>query len=176
MNSCTWHCFLFAAIHSEFLLLGTCLKDSVCVDENVIWCSLWFEVHTEVVMKSSSFWDATPFSPFKVNRHFGGTYCLHYHCRWISRQETSMKQAAKNNFLLGLLFNLGNRGQMVLRNFDWLWTDCTALYPRKLTSSMAYNDFKGEPNKTVQDDKINISIPPCLIMHYAIKVYGRVEV
>jgi hypothetical protein len=40
MNSCTWHRFLFAAIHSEFLLLGTCSKYSVCVDENIKSLSL----------------------------------------------------------------------------------------------------------------------------------------
>jgi hypothetical protein len=42
MKSCTWHRFLFAAIHSELLLPGTCLKDSACVDENtcIIWRSL----------------------------------------------------------------------------------------------------------------------------------------
>jgi hypothetical protein len=96
INSCTWLCFLFAAIHSEFPLLGTCLKDSVCVDENIIWCGLWFEVHTEVVMKSYSFWDATPCSPFKVNRRFGGTYCLHYHDRWIGRTRNQREAGCKD--------------------------------------------------------------------------------
>jgi hypothetical protein len=32
-----------------------------------------FEVLTAVVMKSSIFWDITPCSLLKVNRHFGGT-------------------------------------------------------------------------------------------------------
>jgi hypothetical protein len=30
------------------------------------------EVLTPVVMKSTIFWDITPFSPLKVNRSFGG--------------------------------------------------------------------------------------------------------
>jgi hypothetical protein len=32
-----------------------------------------FEVITAVVMKSTIFWDITPYSPLKVNRRFGGT-------------------------------------------------------------------------------------------------------
>jgi hypothetical protein len=32
---------------------------------------------TPAVMNSSMFWDITPCSPFKVNRCFGGTCCLH---------------------------------------------------------------------------------------------------
>jgi hypothetical protein len=35
-----------------------------------------FEVLTEVVMKSTIFWDITPCSPLNINRRFGGTYCL----------------------------------------------------------------------------------------------------
>jgi hypothetical protein len=36
-----------------------------------------FEVFTVVVMKSISFWDITPCSPFRGQRLFGGTYRLH---------------------------------------------------------------------------------------------------
>jgi hypothetical protein len=36
-------------------------------------------------MKSTIFWDITPCSPLKVNRRFGGTYCLHLQGRRISR-------------------------------------------------------------------------------------------
>jgi hypothetical protein len=36
-----------------------------------------FEVLKPVVMKSSIFWDITPFNPFKVNRRFGGIRRLH---------------------------------------------------------------------------------------------------
>jgi hypothetical protein len=41
------------------------------------WENVGFEVITAVVIKSSSFWDITPCSPLKVNRHFGGTCRLH---------------------------------------------------------------------------------------------------
>jgi hypothetical protein len=37
-----------------------------------------FEVLTAVVMKSTVFWDVTPYSPLEVNRCFGGTYHLHF--------------------------------------------------------------------------------------------------
>jgi hypothetical protein len=36
-----------------------------------------FDVLTAVVMKSSVFWDITPCSSVKVNRHIGETYRLH---------------------------------------------------------------------------------------------------
>jgi hypothetical protein len=36
-----------------------------------------FEVLTAVVMKSTLFWDITPYSLLKVNRRFGETYRLH---------------------------------------------------------------------------------------------------
>jgi hypothetical protein len=35
-----------------------------------------FEVLTEVVMKSSVFWDVKPYSPLKVNGRFERTCCL----------------------------------------------------------------------------------------------------
>jgi hypothetical protein len=35
-----------------------------------------FEVLTAVVIKSSVFWDITPYSLLKVNRRFRGTYRL----------------------------------------------------------------------------------------------------
>jgi hypothetical protein len=40
-------------------------------------CYVVFEVLTAVVMKGSIFWDITPCSSLKVNRHFGRTYRLH---------------------------------------------------------------------------------------------------
>jgi hypothetical protein len=47
-------------------------------------------IHCEVVkhigaVKSTIFWDITPCSPLKVNRHFGGTYRLLLQGRRISR-------------------------------------------------------------------------------------------
>jgi hypothetical protein len=39
--------------------------------------ALGFEVLTAVAMKSSVFWDISPYIPVKVNRRFGGTYHLH---------------------------------------------------------------------------------------------------
>jgi hypothetical protein len=40
---------------------------------------------TEIFMKISIFWDITPCSSLKVNRCFGGTYCLYLQGRKISR-------------------------------------------------------------------------------------------
>jgi hypothetical protein len=46
-----------------------------------------FEVLTAVTRKSLFFWDIMPYSPLKVNGHFGGTYRL-------QSQGRSMKQVA----------------------------------------------------------------------------------
>jgi hypothetical protein len=40
-------------------------------------CFVGLEVLTAVVMSSTISWDVTPYSPLKVNRHFGATYRLH---------------------------------------------------------------------------------------------------
>jgi hypothetical protein len=50
-----------------------------------LYWSVGFEVLTAVVMKSTVFWDITLCSPLKVNRRFGGTYCIHLQCWSISR-------------------------------------------------------------------------------------------
>jgi hypothetical protein len=46
-------------------------------------------VLTAVVVKSSIFWDITPYSPSNVNRHFGGTCCLHLQGRGRGLPSTS---------------------------------------------------------------------------------------
>jgi hypothetical protein len=46
-----------------------------------------FEVIIAVVMKSSVFWDITPYSPLKVNRRFRGTYWIHLQGGRISREK-----------------------------------------------------------------------------------------
>jgi hypothetical protein len=54
------------------------------------------------IKKSTIFWDITPCSPLKVNRHFGGTYllatCLHA------------------GFLLSYFFDSEDGGDMFLQN------------------------------------------------------------
>jgi hypothetical protein len=62
-----------------------------------------FEVLTEVVMKTSIFWDITPCSPLKDNRRFRGALlatCFHA------------------GFLLGLFFNPEDGGDMFLQNMS----------------------------------------------------------
>jgi hypothetical protein len=69
-------------------------------------------------MKSTVFWDITPYSPLKVNPHFGGTYRLHLQGPRISREETSVKGGKQSHtgFLLGLFFVPEDGGDMFLRN------------------------------------------------------------
>jgi hypothetical protein len=71
------------------------------------------EVLPPVVMKSSTFWDAMPYSPWKVNRRFSGTGHLHFQGRILS----------------------GDQGDIFLRNVDWFSTDYKSLYPRRWNSS-----------------------------------------
>jgi hypothetical protein len=46
-----------------------------------------FEVLTAVIIKSSIFWDITPYSPLKVNRCFGGICHLYFQGQRISKHE-----------------------------------------------------------------------------------------
>jgi hypothetical protein len=54
-------------------------------------------------VRSTIFWGLTPCSPLKVNRRFGGIYCLHLHRRRISRtrnQHESRWQAEPGGWFL----------------------------------------------------------------------------
>jgi predicted membrane channel-forming protein YqfA (hemolysin III family) len=44
-----------------------------------------FEVLILVVMKSSIFWDITPYSPLKINQHFRVTSCFYLQSQRISQ-------------------------------------------------------------------------------------------
>jgi hypothetical protein len=44
----------------------------------------------ELCLKSTTFWDITPCSPLKVNRHFGGTCRLHHQGRRISQTRNQL--------------------------------------------------------------------------------------
>jgi hypothetical protein len=102
----------------------------------------WFQVLTAVVVKNSVFWDITPCSLLKVSRRFGRTYGFHLQNWRVSqarnRHEADSKQMLINSccllyavFLLGLLFNTEDGGDMFLRNVGWLSMDYTAFYARK---------------------------------------------
>jgi hypothetical protein len=52
------------------------MLNSITLVSFLIFCSFQ-PCHTYTHIKSTIFWDITPYSPLSVNRHFGGTYCLH---------------------------------------------------------------------------------------------------
>jgi hypothetical protein len=101
--------------------VGRCLATGWSLVQGVlsIVC-IGFEVLTEVVMKSTIFWDITPCSPLSVNRRFGETYRLHLQGR---KNKLSKKSAWKlatcfhAGFLLSLFFDPEDGGHMFLRNF-----------------------------------------------------------
>jgi hypothetical protein len=78
-------------------------------------CFLRFEILTVVVMKSTVFWDITPCSPLKVNRHFGGKYRLHIQDRKIS--SALFATCFHAGLLLGLFYDREDGGYMFLQNF-----------------------------------------------------------
>jgi hypothetical protein len=76
-----------------------------------------FEVLKAVIVKCSVFWDVTPCSPFKVNRRFGGKYCILLHGRRIShaRNQSEACYLLHAGFLLGLFFDPNDGGDIFLR-------------------------------------------------------------
>jgi hypothetical protein len=56
-----------------------------------------FEVLIAVVIKTSIFWDITPCSPFKVNRHIGGIFRLHLQERRISEAKNQPEAGSKQS-------------------------------------------------------------------------------
>jgi hypothetical protein len=53
----------------------TCVSVLITQQKTLIQYSfVGFEVLTEVVVKSTVFWDRTPCSPMKVSQYFGGTF------------------------------------------------------------------------------------------------------
>jgi hypothetical protein len=62
-----------------------------------------------VVIESSTFWDITPCSPFKVNKHFKEHVTYIFWLKEYAKEETSMQQGTKQSsasFLLGSFFDL----------------------------------------------------------------------
>jgi hypothetical protein len=55
------------------------------------------KISTTKYFKSAVFWDITPWSPLKVNRRFGGTYCLHLQGRRISEASNQRERVGKRS-------------------------------------------------------------------------------
>jgi hypothetical protein len=93
----------------------------------------WDFIQPLFFLKDCIFWDITPCIPLKVNRRFGGTCLLHLQGRTVSqgRNRGPALLHASRLFVAWLIFHLENWGDIFLRNFDWVSTDCTALYPRR---------------------------------------------
>jgi hypothetical protein len=66
-------------------------------------------------MKNYIFWDITPCSPLKVNRHFGGTCHIHRLGRRVNQVRNQYKAGGKQ-ILLSLLYNPEDEGDVFSRN------------------------------------------------------------
>jgi hypothetical protein len=73
-------------------------------------------------LKISILWDKKQYSPLKVNRRFGGIFCLHL-------QDQKIKQARNVGSLLGLFFDPKYESEIFLRNVEWLSKYYVLLYP-----------------------------------------------
>jgi hypothetical protein len=61
------------------------------------------EVFTAAVVKSSNFWDVTPYSPLKVNRRFGGTCRLNLQGRRVKQTRNQREAGRKQVLIFSLL-------------------------------------------------------------------------
>jgi hypothetical protein len=89
-----------------------------------------------MVMKSYILWDVTLCSHLKINRRFGGKYCLKLQGGRISQarnqhETNSAWYALRTGFLLVLFIDPEDGGGMFLVKVRWFSTDYTTIYPRK---------------------------------------------
>jgi hypothetical protein len=68
--------------------------------------SHFFKIKTALFLISTIFWDIMLCSPLKVNRHFGGTYCLHIQGRRISQARNQRESPAHPYTFFPCLFFL----------------------------------------------------------------------
>jgi hypothetical protein len=108
-----------------------------------------FVVLTAVVKKGTMLWNIMPCSPLKVKRTS---------VEYIASRALSVI-CFYTDFLLGLVFNPANGGDMFLWNFGWLWTDYIALYPiRRNTSAVSFFTWQLHIIVTMREVDIFLSI------------------
>jgi hypothetical protein len=99
-----------------------------------------FKVISSVIKKSYIFWDMKSYNPVKLNPHFGGACGLHLRVRSISQPGNQHETGSKKRpdrcllhagFLVGLLINPEDEGDMFFRNVSLISLFYTALYPRR---------------------------------------------
>jgi hypothetical protein len=93
-----------------------------------------YEVLTAVVLKSSIFWHITPYSPLKVNQHFGGKVTSFFKVEETQRQ-AMYYTCFLTGTLLGLFFDPED-GYMFLRNVGLLSIQYRELYRRRQNSPL----------------------------------------
>jgi hypothetical protein len=84
----------------------------LCQLKNMIMKNIFRIFHWNIVisliviieyLKSSVFWDIMPYSPVKVNWHFGGTYCLHLWGRRVSKARNQHEASTMQSLACCLL-------------------------------------------------------------------------
>jgi hypothetical protein len=57
-------------------------------------------------MKGPMLWDITPYTPVKVHRHFGETYCPHVQGRKVSEARNQQQGDGKQVFSCSSILNM----------------------------------------------------------------------
>jgi hypothetical protein len=83
-------------------------------------------------MKSTIIWDITPFSPFNINRCFGGTYRLHLQERIISRARNQCESRWQAE--LCLFFDPEDGSEIFLRDVGWLSNGLSGVISQKIAT------------------------------------------
>jgi hypothetical protein len=104
-------------------------------NSHLLSVKIWI-LHVYIEHNCPLFWDITPCSPLKVNRHLGGTYRLHLRCLVISQARNKLQAVierlcflVQSGFLLDLLLYPKYGGDMFSGKDDMtLYTEHGILY------------------------------------------------
>jgi hypothetical protein len=91
---------------------------------------------SELVIKTSIFWDIMPCSQWQLKLSVERTWSLQLQGWRISPERNTIAYYLRHaDFLLGLFYDREDGGDMFLRNIDWISKDFSSLYTRRQTPS-----------------------------------------
>jgi hypothetical protein len=169
---CVFACGLTAEEHVRLYWVQSKaeIEARLCSLRRTIWhyASRSASFFTALVMKRFLFWVIISCILLKVNLRFGGIYPHYLQGRRIS-QVRKLQLATCFMLVSCCLFGPEAGGDMFPRNFDWLSTDYTALYPRRQSSS-TLSELVG----IITGDSLSV-IGPEVIRCIFLKAYARIR-